>query len=144
MVDPLAQHKTGLFGKKKPLPPLVPPGGNELTVLARRLRLLEERYSRVENNIHTIEEHMNMASRDFSRSLTKMKSEVTQSHIQVEQMQERMLMFIKELDLLAKQEDVEVIKKYLKYWDPVKFVQSTHVEKIVKDVLSEMGLIERL
>ena len=52
--------------------------------------------------------------------------------------------FIKELELLAKKDDVEVIKKYLNYWEPMKFIQASQVEKVVKELLSEMGLIPRM
>ena len=116
----------------------------DLAILARRLRLLEERYSRVEKNLRSIEDNMNNMSRDSNRIVVRIKSDVASSTAQIEQMQDRMLAFIKELDLLAQREDVEVIKKYLKYWQPIKFVQITQVERIVKDVLSDLGIYERV
>ncbi|HLC85491.1 MAG TPA: hypothetical protein VJH22_06895 [Candidatus Nanoarchaeia archaeon] len=136
----------GLFSTKKPLPPPPQAGGTseDLAVLARRLRLLEERYSRVENNLRNLEDHLNNTSRDFNRLLGKVKSDLATQNKSVEQMQERMLMFIKELELLAKKDDVEVIKKYLNYWEPMKFIQASQVEKVVKELLSEMGLIPRM
>lgn len=138
-----APAKTGMFGSKKPpAPPPVTPN-EDMNILARRLRLLEERYSRVEHNLHNIEDHLGNLTRDFNRMLIKIKKEVEVSTGQIDQMQDRMMMFIKELELLAKQEDVDVIRKYLKYWEPVKYVQVSHVESIIKDVLSEMGIIEK-
>ena len=141
----LSAAKKSLFGTKKAGPPPMPGAPSEdLAILARRLRLLEERYSRVEKNLRSIEDNMNNISRDFNRIVVRIKSDVESSTAQIEQMQDRMLAFIKELDLLAQREDVEVIKKFLKYWQPIKFVQTTQVERIVKDVLSELGIYERV
>lgn len=134
----------GLFSSKSSAAPPPPSDSAEdLAVLARRLRLLEERYSRVENNLRNIEDHLNDLTRDFTRRVVQIKSVVEESNSRIDEMQDRMLVFLKEIDLLAKAEDVDVMRKYIQYWDPVKFVQVKQVEKIVKDVLSDMGLIER-
>lgn len=145
MAEAVPIPKKGLFGSKKPVMPAPATAPNEeMATLARRLRLLEERYGRVENNLRTIEDHLNDLTRDFSRMLNSIKSKVDLSNSRLDEMQDRMLVFIKELQLLSKKEDVDVIKKYINYWNPVKFVQATQVEKIVKDVLHELGLINRL
>ena len=145
MAEAVPPPKKGLFGSKKPdIPAPASAPNEEMATLARRLRLLEERYGRVENNLRNIEDHLNDMSRDFSRMLNSIKSKVDLSNSRLDEMQDRMLVFIKELQLLSKKEDVDVIKKYINYWNPVKFVQATQVEKIVKDVLHELGLINRL
>ena len=145
MAEAVPVPKKGLFASKKPeIPAPATALNEEMATLARRLRLLEERYARVENNLRNIEDHLNDISRDFSRMLNSIKSKVDLSNSRIDEMQDRMLVFIKELQLLAKKEDVDVIQKYNKYWNPVKFVQATQVEKIVKDVLHELGLINRL
>jgi len=145
MAEAIPTPKKSLFASKKPAgPPPTAAPNEELATLARRLRLLEERYGRVENNLRNIEDHLNDLTRDFSRMLNKIKSTVDESNSRIDEMQDRMLVFIKELEMLSKKEDVDVIKKYIQYWDPVKFVQARQVEKIVKDVLHELGLIDRL
>lgn len=139
---PPPKKLTMSFGKKD-LPPPMNSSGGDISQIARRLVLLEERYDRVERNLQSMENHIHLISRDFNQVIAKMKSDLSENNAQVQQMQERMMMFLKELDLLAKQEDLDVVKKYLQYWDLAKFAQVTHVEKIVKDTLSEMGIFEK-
>ena len=44
-------------------------------------------------------------------------------------------LIIKELQSVARKEEVKVLEKYINLWNPIKFVTSNEVEQIVNDAL---------
>jgi hypothetical protein len=55
----------------------------------------------------------------------------------VEEVKERIRMLVSELRESAKQTDLDVLKKYMNYWEPIKFVTQEEVESIVRGILEE-------
>ena len=47
----------------------------------------------------------------------------------------KIMLIIKELQMLARSEDVDVLRKYLDMWQPVNFVTQNEVEKMVRDAV---------
>jgi hypothetical protein len=62
-------------------------------------------------------------------------SEITDINSKITEIQDRILLIIKELKLTAKKEDVDVMKRYVELWNPMRFVTKDQVEKIVREVL---------
>ena len=52
-------------------------------------------------------------------------------------LQNKILLLIKELRLSAKKEDVDVMIKYMDLWQPQNFVTREQVEKIVHELLEQ-------
>ena len=46
-------------------------------------------------------------------------------------------MIIKELRLTARKSDIDVMKRYIELWNPVKFVTADYAEKIAREVAEE-------
>ncbi|MBW3018735.1 hypothetical protein KY329_00940, partial [Candidatus Woesearchaeota archaeon] len=53
----------------------------------------------------------------------------------IQEIEDRILTIIKELRLTARKEDIDVMRKYLDLWDPVKFVTMETVERMINDKL---------
>ena len=58
--------------------------------------------------------------------------------ITVREIKEKILWVVKEIQDCAKREQVEMLKKYLDYWNPFKFVTKNDVDAIVRDVIDQM------
>jgi hypothetical protein len=55
----------------------------------------------------------------------------------VEDVENKIILTIKELQLTAKKEDVDVIRKYFELWSPVSFATVNQVDKMIKEALQE-------
>jgi len=131
-MNPPRQGK--LFGKK-PQPP--PQPTVQLGDMVGRLRMLEERYSNLERRLQVNEQNMLSKERKINTEIKTLGSDLLELKNVVEEVKERIRMLVSELRESAKQGDVEVLKKYMSYWEPMKFVTIEEVEGTVRRILEE-------
>lgn len=105
----------------------------------RGIRALEERYSNLIRRVQLSEQNALTASRKAHSELVAINSEIADMKKQISELVEKIALIARELQSLAKKEDVDVLKKYLNLWEPVSFVTQGEVERIVKRVLDEHG-----
>jgi hypothetical protein len=142
MADVPAEAKKkagGLFGGgKAPKGPEGPSMGflsQEISNLSTRLRVLEERGSNVRKKQQLIEQSMLSHRKKFTDETNLLKDEIDEIRRTMTEIENRIIMLIKELRLSAKKEDVDMLKKYVELWEPVNFVTQNQVEKIVEDIV---------
>ncbi len=154
----MADQLSGLFGQKQAADPKKTSGGGGLFGLGgskqgpdvnaeiagmqanysdaeRRLIVLEVRYSEIRKKLQVAEQ--NMLS-DFKRLHTEVKttnSEVMETRHEMDEIKSKIMLIIKELQMLARSEDVDVLRKYLDMWQPVNFVTQNEVEKLIKEAV---------
>ena len=74
------------------------------------------------------------------RAVTDLKainSELLEVKTQVDELNEKIGVIAKELQTLAKKEDVDILRKYLDLWEPVNFVTQAGVDKAVQRALED-------
>ena len=130
--------KKGLFSKKSPLPPPGPDMNllHDIATLTRRLRVLEGQYTNSRRRITVIGENMLSHGKKLNEEVDSVNEELTELKKAVEDMNEKMILIIKELRNSARKGDVEVLKKYINIWQPLNFVTRDQVDKIVKDAIT--------
>ena len=126
----------GLFKHKKPAPP-ASPNQERVGEAARRLRTLEARYSNLERRLQVTEQNMLANNRKLNLELKTANAEIQDLKTTLAELKERVVMLIGELRKTAQQTDVDVMKKYLSYWEPLRFVTEQQVERIVRQILDE-------
>lgn len=97
----------------------------------RRLRMIENRYDNMRRKLQFLEQNMLEQHKKLNTELKTTNMDVVEIKRGFLELQNRMRMLIKEVQLRADKEDVEVIKKYLDFWEPVKFVTREQVEEIL-------------
>ena len=112
----------------------------QVNATAGRLRMNEERLAELRKKVLLLEQNMLQGQKKSITDIKNLISDVTEIKRQFGQFQDRMLLLLKEIGLLAKKEDVDVLKKYLDLWQPVKFITADHAEKIIDERLEELGL----
>ncbi len=131
-------RRRGLFASKPPPPQMeIQNAAPQLNSLAARIRISEERYLELRKKMLVIEQNM---LANHKRAITELKtlgSEITEMKRSIVQIEDRILTVIKEIKLGAKKEDVQVIKRYVELWNPVRFVTVEHVEKIIEEKMKE-------
>jgi hypothetical protein len=97
----------------------------------------EERFNEMRKKMLFIEQNM---LANHKRALGELKSsneEVDELRHKIAEIEDRVITVIKELRLTARKGDIDVLKRYIELWDPVKFVTAEHAEKIAREILEE-------
>ena|SRR3990172_4349998 len=115
----------------------IPPAGEQLTNLAARLRLSEERYVELRKKLTLVEQNMLQNHKKAITELKTLSSEILDINKKILQIEDRVITIIKEIGLLAKKEDIDVMKRYVELWNPAQFVNAERVEQLIKDILEE-------
>ena len=109
----------------------------DITSLSRRVRVLEERNSSVQNRMGIIEQNMLSRYKQLNSEIKTMLSEMSELKKDMGEMKDRMLMFIKELQMCAKKEEITTLKKYIDLCEPVNFVTHNEIKDIIKEELGK-------
>ena len=124
----------GLF-RKKTVPE--PEPDRNILEMTSRSRLLEQRYSSLERRAQVTEENMLEHHRKLSSEIKLLNGDLADVKKGIADLNEKIQYLAAELKNFARTDEVQVIKKYLDYWDPIKFVTQTQVEKLVKELVNE-------
>ncbi len=139
------ENKPSLFRSKQAPAGMMAdqPVRDELNSLSTRLRLSEERYIDLRRKLQLIEQ--NMLS-NHKRAMTEVKaaiSDIVAMRKTIDEIENKVILAIKELQLTAKKEDVDVIRKYFELWSPVSFATVNQVEKMIKEAFEEQKQAEK-
>ena len=125
--------KGGLFSKAAP--PSVDTSGIEQDVegAVSRVRVLEERFSDMRQEMKLVEENIIKKNKQMHVELRHLFKDISEFKREMTEVNDRVLMMVKELESFAKREDFQILKKYVDMWEPLNFV--THNE--LKEALQE-------
>lgn len=131
----------GLFGGGakglKPEGPSVAFLSDEIINISTRLRVLEERSSNVKKKQRLVEQNMISNRKKYSDEIEILKEEIDEMKRTMREVENKIILIIKEIRMTAKKEDVDSLKKYVELWEPVKFVTQNQVESIVREFMEE-------
>ncbi len=107
----------------------------QLMGINSRLRILEERFSNTQKREQVTEQNVISHNRKMGADLKTMASDIRELKNRLEETREALQRIVNEINTMAKREEVDVLKKYLNLWEPVKFVTVNQVERIVKEMI---------
>ncbi len=111
----------------------LPSLANELNNTSRRVRIMEERYINLRNKIQVSDENVLGFNRRVNAKLRDVNEELTLLRRQVNEVKDKILLIIKELQSTAKKDKLLEIQKYIDMWSPLSFVTKNEVSRIVKE-----------
>ncbi len=135
---PAQPAKKGLFAAKTP-PPMPDISGmtEQINAMSARVRIGEERYGELRKKLLLIEQNMLGNQKKAMMEIKTLQTDLMEMKHTIQAVEDRIIMVIKELRLTARKEDVDVMKRYLELWDPVKFITHDQVEKIIDEKLGK-------
>ena len=110
-----------LFGQKKP-EPVQHQVSPEVIEMGQRIRLLEERFTNLRSKVGVMDQNMLNNSREEKKDIQAVNAELDEVNRTINDLKDKMKLMVEEIKTMARDEDVQVIKKYLEYWQPVEFV----------------------
>lgn len=108
---------------------------DQMNVAMRRLRMLEERNSNLGRRDQLTDQNMLANQKKVSTEIKSINLEIGEIKAELAKLKDTLGLVIQELKECAKKEDIAVLDKYLKLWEPVKFVTQNQVERIVKELM---------
>ncbi len=121
--------------KRLPSLPEMAPSSEQLNTIMARVRVSEERYGELRKKLLLVEQNMLGNHKKAMSEIKSLQSEINEVKRTMLAVEDRIITVIKEIRLTARKEDVDVLKRYLELWDPVKFITSEQVEKIIDEKL---------
>jgi uncharacterized protein YukE len=136
VTTPPPPKKTGLFSPKTPVTDLnkaVSDLAGELNNVSRRMMVLEERYSNLRKKSDVSDQNMLANNKKIMTEIHAIHEELDEGKKQISDMLEKLRIIVRELKECAKNQDVEVLKKYINIWEPINFVTRDTVSRVIKD-----------
>ena len=98
----------------------------------------------LEGKVNNLLREMDLIKNDFIKKNAQLRKEmktvgddVIEMKHEQEKMKQKMDLIAKELGNTAGVEDVQVLKKYIEFWNPLNFVTQRDVERIVETKMAE-------
>ena len=136
-IPPPPKERRGLFGQQKPMQQDVSSFAEDIGNLSRRLRLLEESFGNLRRSLQLTEQNMLSKNKSFSTEIRTTASDIGEIKKELNDVKEKILEMVSELETNAKKEEVKILEKYINMWNPIKFVTQNEVEQIVKEILEK-------
>ena len=139
----MVEYLSGHLGYEKPLfkhskKTMGVDYSKEIAELRRRVRLLEERYNNLQTRVHVTEQNMLSRHKQLLSEIRALTSEISELKHSFDQLKNKLLELIKEVQLCAKKEELMVLEKYIRLWEPIRFVTHNEVEDIIKEVIEKL------
>lgn len=109
----------------------------DISMVSRRLRLLEEGFTNLRRFFQVTEENIVAKNKHFSAEVKTLTSDINEIRKEIQEMKDKLLLVIRELQTVARKEEVKVLEKYINLWNPIKFVTQNEVEQIINDILEK-------
>ena len=126
-------QKGGLFKKK----PETSQFTEQIENTINRLRVMEERYTNLQSELRVTEENMINRNKRLSTDIKTLTLDITELRKEVTEIKDKVLAIIKEFQVFAKKEEVQILKKYLEMWEPLNFATHNEVQEIIEEKLAK-------
>lgn len=109
----------------------------DINTLSRRLRLLEEGFTNLRRFFQITEENIITKNKYYSAEIKTLTSDISEIRKEIQELKDKFFLIIKELQTVARKEEVKVLERYINLWNPIKFVTQNEVEQIINEVLEK-------
>ncbi|HOI18267.1 MAG TPA: hypothetical protein PLX15_00165 [Candidatus Woesearchaeota archaeon] len=103
--------------------------------IENKTRLIEDRLSVSSKKVELLEQNLIKLAKETNSNLNEINIKIKEIDNSIKELNQRFLQLAGEAIGFAKKEDVEAIKKYLEFWNPVEFVTRESVDKILNSRL---------
>ncbi|MEK6967150.1 MAG: hypothetical protein AABX51_00810 [Nanoarchaeota archaeon] len=104
----------------------------------RRLRILEERGQLIHGKVQVVELNMISSVRKTDAEVKKLQEQLGELRADIVDIKNTIKMVVSEIQVAAKRQDVEILKKYITLWEPLNFVTRNEVRRLVSEALEDI------
>lgn len=111
--------------------------------VSTRVRDLEEKMRLLKDRVILIGQNLLESRGSLEGSVQEMKTALENLWRDVEKVKERLSLILEELEAFSRKEEVALLKKQFKMFEPLQFARIQDVERVVEEKLKEVGLEEK-
>ena len=139
---PKKKKGISLFGAKKAAPagPSISDVLEQINAVGTRLSLLEDRTINLTRRTQVTDSNVLGLRKRVDDEIKTINSDIVEIRRSVTELTNKIDLIIKELKTRAAKEDIEVIRKYVEMWEPLRFVTEEEVERLIRSKFDEKGL----
>ena len=104
-----------------------------LSAMARAMKLLEERYDTIRQQVRFIDQNLLDTKKKLDAEIKATDDELGELGSELKSLKESLLNFSKELKMAAKVQDLAAISKYIDIWEPVEFLTRQQAIEIIDE-----------
>jgi hypothetical protein len=132
------QHSSLSFGSKSQAPSGPDPEIlSQVSNVTRRVRIIEESLGNLRKKTGIDEENNLAEIKKIHTSVKSLFAQIDELKKEQEDFKSQMRKMISEFQTVAKKDEVEVLKRYIKIWEPVQFATVNQVSHMIQDGLSQ-------
>ena len=110
-----------------------------LVTLNSRLRLLEERYQQLRENIELLNQNMVDGYRKISKETRIINEDIRELKNNIQLIKEILEKITREASSFAKKDNLRILERYINMWNPLNFITEKEVKKIIKEEIKKGG-----
>ena len=108
-----------------------------LTDFSTKIKDLEERHNMLKEKVMLISQSFLKEGDRISKEFALIKSDLRDVKMDMERMKEGVQHIIAESSDFARKEELSTLEKYMKIWEPLKFVKEEDVKRMIDEALAE-------
>ena len=132
---PPKKHIITFGSEKKPQETDLSGVNDDINSLSRRVRMLEESSSNMRRFFQTTEENQLEKHKHISSEVKTINSDILELRKEIYELKDKFLLVVRELQTVARKEEVKVLEKYINLWNPVRFVTQNEIDRIIDEAL---------
>lgn len=105
---------------------------NRLNDVNTRLKLVEQRVNQNKERLRVFDDQIIENKKDVNRLVEEINNNIMDLRKSIKNMDDTIQHIIKELELTAKKQDINVIEKYVDMMDPTRYVTKEELKEMLK------------
>ncbi len=130
---PTDSEKQTIKPKKSPYDSALSSFNEQINVLIRTIRILEERYSNLRKKTQITDQNMLDDVKKINTRIKIIDSEFSEIKKEISNINEKISFLFEQVKNVVKKEDVQVLDRYLNIWDPLRFITFEEARKLIEE-----------
>lgn len=101
------------------------------TELLRLLRTMEERFTNINRKLDVVESNFIAQQKKANKDFLLAESDLVEMKKELSSFSYKLTLLGKELSLCAKKSDLDTLRKYVEYWQPLDFIRREEAERFI-------------
>ncbi len=111
---------------------------SSINELNTRIRILEGKYNLTRERMLVINQNMLDHYKKLTTNIKTIEEDITEIKESLNLLKNTLKNTLKELQFLARKEDLKILEKYINMWDPLKVITKEEIEEIIEKRLKNV------
>jgi len=109
-----------------------------LSSFGTKIKDLEEKHSLLKEKSLLLSQSFLKQEEEIKKELAELKDEFSEAKLDIDRVKEQTGNIIQELENFSRREDLKRVEKYMKIWEPLKFVKQDEVKNMINEAIHKL------